>query len=142
MVNVDVVQTIAAVPSEVSKVLLDHQNAGQFFDAKFSIAKSADEGEVFGGKGAIRNLKVLLRKKLFQVLKFRIANYTKYLFSSHKYVFKNHDRKFGFYWRLYKAVNYFEKNYENYEIYSYWSDWIVNEAKILNKKKNTYHLLI
>ncbi len=71
MVNVDVVQTIAAVPSEVSKVLLDHQNAGQFFDAKFSIAKTADEGEVFGGKGAIRNLNVAGVKFSEQIL---IAN--------------------------------------------------------------------
>jgi hypothetical protein len=68
MVNVDVVQTIAAVPSEVSKILLDHQNAGQFFDAKFSMAKTADDGEVFGGKGAIRNLNVVGVKFSEQIL--------------------------------------------------------------------------
>jgi hypothetical protein len=68
MVNIDVVQTLAAAPSEVSKILLDHQNAGQFFDAKFSIAKTADEGEVFGGKGAIRNLNVAGVKFSEQIL--------------------------------------------------------------------------
>ena len=71
MVNVDVVQVIAAAPSEVSKILLDHQNAGQFFDAKFNVAKTADEGEVFGGKGAIRDINVAGVKFSEQIL---IAN--------------------------------------------------------------------
>lgn len=71
MVNVDVVQEIAAAPNEVSKILLDHQNAGQFFDAKFNVAKTADEGEVFGGKGAIRDLNVAGVKFSEQIL---IAN--------------------------------------------------------------------
>jgi hypothetical protein len=71
MVNVDVVQVIAATPSEVSKILLDHQNSARFFDAKFSVAQMADEGEVFGGKGAIRNLNVAGVKFSEQIL---IAN--------------------------------------------------------------------
>ncbi len=71
MVNVDVVQVIAAAPSEVSKILLDHQNSARFFDAKFSVAKTADEGEVSGGKGAIRNLNVAGVKFSEQIL---IAN--------------------------------------------------------------------
>ena len=71
MVNVDVVQVIAAGASEVSKILLDHQNAGRFFDAKFIVAKIADDGEIFGGKGAIRNLNVAGVKFSEQIL---IAN--------------------------------------------------------------------
>ncbi len=68
MVNVDVVQVIAAAPDEVSKILLDHQNAGQFFDAKFFVAKIEDEGEVFGGKGAIRHVNVAGVKFSEQIL--------------------------------------------------------------------------
>jgi hypothetical protein len=71
MVNVNVVQVIAAASNEVSKILLDHQNAGQFFDAKFILAKTADDGEVSGGKGAIRNLNVAGVKFSEQIL---IAN--------------------------------------------------------------------
>jgi len=58
MVNVDVVQIIAASASEISTILLDHQRLGRFFDAKFSVLKSADKAEMLGGKGAIRDVKV------------------------------------------------------------------------------------
>jgi hypothetical protein len=71
MVNVDVVQEIAAGASDVSKILLDHQNAGRFFDAKFIVAKTADNGEIFGGKGAVRQLNVAGVKFSEQIL---IAN--------------------------------------------------------------------
>ncbi|MGB2740284.1 MAG: SRPBCC family protein [Cognaticolwellia sp.] len=71
MVNVDVVQEIAASANEASKILLDHQNAGRFFDAKFIVAKTADAGEIFGGKGAIRDLNVAGVKFSEQIL---IAN--------------------------------------------------------------------
>lgn len=58
MVNVDVVQLVAATPNEISEILLDHQQLDRFFDAKFSLAKQPDEGEVAGGKGAIRNVTI------------------------------------------------------------------------------------
>lgn len=56
MVNVDVVQMIAGSASEISKILLAHQQLGRFFDGKFSLLKSADKDEVTGGKGAIREI--------------------------------------------------------------------------------------
>lgn len=58
MVNVDVLQQVAATPNEISKVLLDHQHLGRFFDAKFSLTSIADDGELAGGKGAIRKVTV------------------------------------------------------------------------------------
>lgn len=68
MVNVDVMQGVAAAPSEISEILLDHQQLGRFFDAKFSVAKTADIGEIHGGKGAIRDVSVAGVKFAEQVL--------------------------------------------------------------------------
>ena len=77
MVNVDVVQEIAAGVSDVSKILLDHQNAGRFFDAKFTVAKTENNGEIFGGKGAIRDLNVAGVKFSEQIL-IANANHIRY----------------------------------------------------------------
>jgi len=69
MVNVDVMQMVAAPPSEISAILLEHQNLDRFFDAKFSLLKSADIGEIEGGTGAIREVTVAWVKFSEQVLR-------------------------------------------------------------------------
>lgn len=77
MVNVDVMHMVAAAPNEISKLLLDHQQLHRFFDAKFAVAKTADDGEPAGGKGAIRNVSVAGVKFSEQVL-FTSSNQIRY----------------------------------------------------------------
>lgn len=59
MVNIDVHQHIMASCEDICAVLLDHEQLPRFFDAKITLAKPENTGEVAGGIGSIRDVNVL-----------------------------------------------------------------------------------
>jgi len=59
MISINLKQSIAATPSQVSDILLDHEQLNRFFDASFLLIKKQNEGEIKGGKGAVREVSML-----------------------------------------------------------------------------------
>jgi hypothetical protein len=59
MISFNLKEHIAASPSEVRSILLDHVKLDRFFDAKFILIRNENEGEIFGGKGAIRQVSMI-----------------------------------------------------------------------------------
>lgn len=109
---------------------------GGLFDLIISTTERSDVDNAF------KEIKYFLWRKLFKLVKFRVADYTKYLFTTHRYSYKNHDRQFAFYYRLFRKVAYFEKNHQNIDIYGYWRDWIVEEARLFNPNKELKYVLL
>lgn len=56
MIDIDIKQMINAERQEVLKQLLDHEGLSRFFSAKFQLVCTANQGEIKGGKGALRQV--------------------------------------------------------------------------------------
>lgn len=56
--KIDFTQIIKATPEQVLNILLDHNNLSRFFNAKIIMVHQQSHGEIAGGKGAIRLIKV------------------------------------------------------------------------------------
>ena len=59
MISINLTQKIAATPSQISKVLLEHEQLNRFFNADFQLINKQNEGEITGGKGAVRLVSML-----------------------------------------------------------------------------------
>jgi len=59
MISINLTQKIAATPSQIRDVLLEHDQLNRFFNADFQLINKQDEGEVAGGKGAVRQVSML-----------------------------------------------------------------------------------
>ena len=58
MITINVTQKILAPVEKVNQVLLEHLQLDRFFNAKFTLIKSQNNGELNGGKGAIRQVSI------------------------------------------------------------------------------------
>jgi len=58
MITIKVEQQIPAAVEKVIYILLEHQHLDRFFNAKFSIVKRENDGELTGGKGAVRQVSI------------------------------------------------------------------------------------
>jgi hypothetical protein len=59
MISVTLKQNVIASPSQVCTILLEHEQLNRFFDADFSLIKNQNNGEIKGGKGAIRQISMI-----------------------------------------------------------------------------------
>ena len=59
MISIDLTQKVAATPSQISEVLLEHEQLNRFFNADFQLINNQNEGEITGGKGAVRQVSML-----------------------------------------------------------------------------------
>jgi len=59
MISINLKHTIAATPSQIREVLLEHEQLNRFFNANFQLINKQDDGELLGGKGAIRQVSML-----------------------------------------------------------------------------------
>ncbi|MFT6900672.1 MAG: hypothetical protein ACJAXS_000849 [Colwellia sp.] len=62
MISITLKQNVIASPSQVSTILLEHDQLNRFFDADFSLIKNQNNGEINGGKGAVRQISMLCVK--------------------------------------------------------------------------------
>ena len=51
-------KNIAAPATAITKELLNHEQLGRFFDAKFSLHKAQNPEEITGGKGSVRQVTI------------------------------------------------------------------------------------
>ena len=58
MVEIKVKRAVAATPEQVRSVLLAHADLGRFFNAHFTLLAPQEPGEISGGKGTIREIKM------------------------------------------------------------------------------------
>mgnify|MGYP000692644925 CR=1 FL=1 len=58
MVKIKVKRTVAATPEQIRSVLLAHADLGRFFNAHFTLLTPQEPGEITGGKGTIREIKM------------------------------------------------------------------------------------
>jgi hypothetical protein len=58
MITIKVTQKILAPVEQVCQVLLDHQQLDRFFNAKIALVKNQNNGELIGGKGAVRRISI------------------------------------------------------------------------------------
>jgi hypothetical protein len=58
MITIVVKQQVPAPLEHVSQVLLAHAQLDRFFNAKIKLLKSENDGELVGGKGAIRQIAI------------------------------------------------------------------------------------
>lgn len=58
MVEIKVKRTVAATPEQIRSVLLAHADLGRFFNAHFKLLTPQEPGEISGGKGTIREIKM------------------------------------------------------------------------------------
>tara|TARA_B110000908_G_C9892476_1_gene287417 strand:- start:7 stop:438 length:432 start_codon:yes stop_codon:yes gene_type:complete len=56
MIAIKVKQQLLAPVKQVMQTLLAHQQLDRFFNAKFQLMKTENEGEIVGGKGAVRQV--------------------------------------------------------------------------------------
>ena len=68
MISITVKQKVTAKPSQIRKTLLEHKQLDRFFNADFSLIKKQNEGEIKGGKGAIRQVSMIGVKFEEQIL--------------------------------------------------------------------------
>jgi len=59
MISIAVEKTINATPLQVREILLEHEQLDRFFNADFILVRKQNEGEVEGGKGAIRQIRMM-----------------------------------------------------------------------------------
>lgn len=59
MISINLKQKIAATPSQIREVLLEHEQLNRFFNADFQLINNQNEGEIAGGKGAVRQVSML-----------------------------------------------------------------------------------
>ena len=58
MILITIKQTVNAQPKQIISTLLDHQQLHRFFNAKFMLLQAQDEGQIKGGKGSVRQVKI------------------------------------------------------------------------------------
>ena len=58
MILITIKQTLNAQPKQIISTLLDHQQLHRFFNAKFKLLQAQNEGQIEGGKGAVRQVKI------------------------------------------------------------------------------------
>jgi len=58
MISITVAQEILAPANEVAEVLLNHAQLGRFFNAQISLVKPENQGELKGGQGAVRQIRI------------------------------------------------------------------------------------
>ncbi|KTF17342.1 MULTISPECIES: SRPBCC family protein [Pseudoalteromonas] len=58
MIFIKIKKTLDAPPSKITEILLNHKQLGRFFNAKFKLIATANNGELKGGKGAIRQVEM------------------------------------------------------------------------------------
>ncbi len=58
MISITVAQEILAPANQVAGVLLNHAQLGRFFNAKISLVKPENQGEIKGGQGAVRQVSI------------------------------------------------------------------------------------
>jgi hypothetical protein len=58
MITLEVTQKVLAPAEQISQVLLDHLQLDRFFNAKFTLTKIQNKGELMGGKGAVRQITI------------------------------------------------------------------------------------
>ncbi|MFT5814629.1 MAG: hypothetical protein ACI9VT_002390 [Psychroserpens sp.] len=58
MITLEVTQKVLAPADQISQVLLDHLKLDRFFNAKFTLIKIQNKGELIGGKGAVRQIAI------------------------------------------------------------------------------------
>ncbi|MBH0075568.1 SRPBCC family protein [Pseudoalteromonas sp. SWYJ118] len=58
MILITIKQTLNAQPKQIISTLLDHQQLHRFFNAKFTLLQAQDEGQIEGGKGSVRQVKI------------------------------------------------------------------------------------
>lgn len=56
MISITVKQNVTATPSQIRNILLEHEQLNRFFNANFLLINKQNEGEIKGGKGAIRQV--------------------------------------------------------------------------------------
>jgi len=59
MISITLKQNIPAPPSQVRDTLLEHEKLNRFFDADFSLIQKQNDGEIKGGQGAVRQVKMI-----------------------------------------------------------------------------------
>ncbi|WP_299082225.1 SRPBCC family protein [uncultured Paraglaciecola sp.] len=59
MILIKIEQKVAATSIQVRDTLLDHEQLNRFFNAEFLLVQAEDQGEIQGGKGAIRQVSML-----------------------------------------------------------------------------------
>jgi hypothetical protein len=59
MISINLKQKVAAKPSQVMGILLEHNQLNRFFNADFQLINKQNEGEIAGGKGAVRQVSML-----------------------------------------------------------------------------------
>lgn len=59
MISITLQQNIAAPPSKVRDTLLDHEQLNRFFNADFRLIRKQNDGEIKGGKGAVRQVTMI-----------------------------------------------------------------------------------
>ena len=59
MVDVHYQKVINATPQALRDTLLDHQNLSDFFNASFKVLRAANNSEVSGGVGCVREVNIL-----------------------------------------------------------------------------------
>lgn len=58
MITIEVTQKISAPVEQVCQTLLDHPQLERFFNAKVNTIKMQNDGELIGGKGAVRQISI------------------------------------------------------------------------------------
>jgi len=59
MISIVVKHILHATPLQIKEILLEHAQLNRFFDAKFKLVRKENEGEIKGGKGAIRQISMM-----------------------------------------------------------------------------------
>jgi hypothetical protein len=62
MISISVKQNIAAKPSQVRNILLEHEHLCRFFNANFLLIKAKNKAEIIGATGSIRQVSMLAGK--------------------------------------------------------------------------------
>jgi hypothetical protein len=58
MISITLKQHVAATPSQIRGILLEHEKLNRFFNADFLLIKERNKGEIEGGKGSIRQVRM------------------------------------------------------------------------------------
>lgn len=58
MIEINVKHSVVAKPEKIRTLLLAHADLGRFFNAQFKVLTPQNSGEVSGGKGTIREIKM------------------------------------------------------------------------------------
>ena len=58
MITINVTQQVLAPVAQVNQALLEHSKLDRFFNAKIKRVKSESDGELVGGKGAVRQISI------------------------------------------------------------------------------------